>query len=63
MPEAPELEVIKEFLVQHLVGQEVTDAQVLRPSVLRSLQGEFEEGIVGRRFQGVDRNGPLLERQ
>ena len=46
MPEAPELEVVKDYLVQHLVGQEVTGAQVLRPSVLRSLQGEFEEDIV-----------------
>ena len=60
MPEAPELEVVKEFLVEHLVGQEVSDAQVLRPSVLRSLQGVFEEDVVGRRFQGVDRNGKYL---
>lgn len=60
MPEAPELEVVKDFLVEHLVGQEVTDAQVLRPSVLRSLQGEFVVDVVGRRFEGVDRNGKYL---
>ena len=60
MPEAPELEVVKEFLAQHLVGQKVTGAQVLRPSVLRSLQGELQEDVVGRQFSGVDRNGKFL---
>ncbi len=60
MPEAPELEVVKEFLAQHLVGQEVAGAQVLRPSVLRSLQGEFQEDVVGRQFRGVERNGKFL---
>ena len=33
---------------------------MLRPSVLRSLQGVFQEDIVGRRFQGVERDGKYL---
>ena len=33
MPEAPELEVVKDYLVQHMVGQEVADAH--RSDLLR----------------------------
>ena len=43
MPEAPELEVVKGFLIERAVGASVESAQVLRPSVLRSMAGDFED--------------------
>ena len=43
MPEAPELEVVKGFLIERAVGANVESARVLRPSVLRSIAGDFEE--------------------
>ena len=37
MPEAPDLQVVKEFLARRLTGVAVTEARVLRPTVLRVL--------------------------
>ena len=39
MPELPELEVIKEVLQAHIVGQTITEEEVRRPWVLRDLTG------------------------
>jgi formamidopyrimidine-DNA glycosylase len=39
MPEAPDLQIIKEFLQRTFTGVAVTQARVLRPIVLRSLGG------------------------
>jgi formamidopyrimidine-DNA glycosylase len=41
MPEAPEMEVVKDYLAQNLVGKEVSEAHVLKPSVLKLLQGDI----------------------
>ena len=60
MPEAPEMEVVKDFLAQNLMGQEVTEARVLKPSVLRSLQGDVRTDIVGRAFIESTRRGKFL---
>ncbi len=61
MPEAPELQVVKEVLQRHLPGQEVLEARVRKPTVLRSLVGEeFTRDIAGRRFEGVRRRGKSL---
>ena len=48
MPEAPDLEVVKDFLNQRVQGQKVDSATVLRPTVLRSLAGDFAADDEGR---------------
>jgi len=48
MPEAPDLVVIKEFLAERIVGQEIVSARVLKPSVVRSLAGDFQDDIQGK---------------
>jgi formamidopyrimidine-DNA glycosylase len=61
MPEAPELEVVKEFLNVHLAGRSVTRAAVLRPVVLRSLvEDDFADDVVGRVFGRTERRGKVL---
>ena len=60
MPEAPELEVVKGFLTERAVGASVQSARVLRPSVLRSMAGDFEHDIPGRAIEDVRRKGKFL---
>ena len=59
MPEAPELEVVREFLDKEIVGSRVTGFDVLRPGVLRPMAGSPEE-LAGRRIEGVWRVGKFL---
>ena len=60
MPEAPELEVVKGFLTDRAVGANVESARVLKPSVLRSIAGSFEDDIPGRSIREVRRTGKFL---
>ncbi|MDA1349594.1 MAG: hypothetical protein O3A47_12140 [Chloroflexi bacterium] len=60
MPEAPDLVVIKEFLAEHIVAEEVVSARVLKPSVVRSLAGDFQDDIQDRTVDVVDRRGKWL---
>ena len=60
MPEAPELEVVKGFLIERAVGTSVTTARVLRPSVLRPMAGNFEDDIPGRALEDIRRTGKFL---
>ena len=61
MPEAPDLQVVKEFLNAHVSGLVVDRAQVLRPMMVRSLAAEdFAADVVGRRFGVVERWAKIL---
>ena len=60
MPEAPDLEVIKEFLNREAYGQRIESARVLRPTVLRSLAGDLCADIEGRTLGEVRRRGKFL---
>ena len=60
MPEAPELEVVKGFLTDRAVGANVESARVIKPSVLRSMAGDFEDDIPGRGIEDVRRTGKFL---
>lgn len=61
MPEAPDLQVIKEFLEPRLLNLEIRAAREVRPLVLRNLSGEpFEEDLPGRRTTALRRRGKLL---
>ena len=60
MPEAPDLEVIKEYLTEHVVDTKITRAAIVKPSVLRSLAGDMTADIQGRSLESVDRRGKFL---
>ena len=60
MPEAPDLEIIKDFLNQRAKGESITSARIVRPAVLRSLAGDFTSDVVGRGVKEVRRRGKFL---
>lgn len=61
MPELPDLEVIKEFLQGHIVGQEIAEAEVVRPIVVRNLAGgDFATCLMGQRVEQGHRRGKFL---
>jgi formamidopyrimidine-DNA glycosylase len=60
MPEAPDLEVIRDFLAPRLLGEKVTAARVIKPSVIRPLAGDFAADLAGRSFQSLRRKGKML---
>ena len=59
MPEAPEMQVVAEFLRERLPGREIANANVLKP-IVRSLAGDMEEDAEGRRFESVERKGKFM---
>lgn len=61
MPEAPDLEVIKEVLTRRVMGRRVALARVLRPTVLRSLAAQdFAADIAGHTLVSICRRGKYL---
>ena len=61
MPEAPDLQVIMEYLQPRIVGVRILGATERKPLVLRNLSaGRFDEDIAGRMVNGVRRKGKLL---
>ena len=60
MPEAPDLEVTREYLTQRIAGLQVLSGTVLKPSVLRPLAGELASDIAGRAFEEASRRGKFL---
>jgi formamidopyrimidine-DNA glycosylase len=61
MPELPDLQVIGEFLAQHIVDVPITSAQTLRPTVLRNLLGgDLAQLLPGHHFTAVLRRGKFL---
>ena len=61
MPEIPDLEVIKAFLNDRIIGKEVTQAKEVRPAMVRNLAADdFSKDITGRRFGAVVRQGKML---
>ena len=60
MPEAPDLEVIKDFLNNRVKDRTVHSAKVLRPTVLRSLAEDFPVDIAGRTLGPTRRRGKFL---
>ena len=60
MPEAPDLEVIKDYLNANLKGATVESCKVLRPTVVRSLATEITGDLPGRTFHDPQRRGTFL---
>ena len=60
MPEAPDLEIVKDYLNDAVTGRRVASARVLKPTVVRSLHGDFAEDVKGRSLESVERQGKFL---
>jgi formamidopyrimidine-DNA glycosylase len=61
MPELPELEVIKDFLQEHVVGRRIEKIDILRPIVVRNLTAlDFASPLEGQAFTKVERRGKFL---
>jgi formamidopyrimidine-DNA glycosylase len=61
MPELPDLEIIKEFLQDHIVGHEMAEVEVVRPIVVRNLAGgDFAARLTGQGITHVNRRGKFL---
>lgn len=61
MPEAPDLEVIKDYLNVYLKDTPVTSCKVLRPTVVRSLAtAEVLDDLPGRTLLDAQRRGKFL---
>ncbi len=61
MPEAPDLQVIMEYLQPRIAGVRILEATERKPLVLRNLSaGRFNEDISGRKVNDVSRKGKLL---
>ena len=60
MPEAPDLEVIKEFLNREARGKAVESLRVLKPTVVRWLTGSIPGDANGRVLREVHRRGKFL---
>lgn len=61
MPEAPDLQVLKEYLAPRVEGEKITAAAVLRPLVMRNLIDDpFVDHICGREIERLGRQGKLM---
>jgi len=60
MPEAPDLEVIKDYLNANLKDAHVESCKVLRPTVVRSLGDEITGDMPGRTLLDAQRRGKFL---
>jgi formamidopyrimidine-DNA glycosylase len=61
MPEAPDLVVIREFLLTRLVGDTFSKVTERKPLVLRNMTGvDFESDLAGRRVESLERESKLL---
>ena len=60
MPEAPDLEGIKEFLDDNVLGLRVAAISWLKPMVVRSLVDDLAGDLPGRNIERVHRRGKFL---
>lgn len=64
MPELPELEVVREVLIRHLVGQTIMEVKVIPPGgsiVVRDLTHQgFEKSLTGAVIAGIARRGKFI---
>ena len=60
MPEVPDLEAIRGFFNQRVLGVPIVDAEMLIPYVGRFPKEQFASTLVSNRFTQVDRRGKFL---
>ena len=60
MPEIPELEHVAKVLTDRIGGRAVASVDIPKPIVIRLPPADFEAGLVGARFERVERSGKFL---
>src|SRR3954465_14961691 len=60
MPEIPDLEAIRAFLNERIVGVEITKAETYIPYIFRTPAVDVAAGLTGNRFGEVLRHGKFL---
>jgi len=60
MPEIPDLEAIRSFFNERIIGVEITGAEVMITPVIRTGAADFAAALTGNRFTGVERYGKFL---
>ena len=60
MPEIPELQHIARVLSTRLVGRPISAVDIRKPIVIRLPRDDFEQGLLGARFESVTRSGKFL---
>jgi formamidopyrimidine-DNA glycosylase len=61
MPELPEVETIKNELLPHILGREVTDVTLLWEGIVKKPAiEEFYSRVIGQRIAGLNRRGKYL---
>lgn len=61
MPELPEVETIKNELMPHIIGRQVTDATLFWERIVRkSSVADFLSHLIGQRITGLSRRGKYL---
>jgi len=60
MPEIPDLEAIRAFFNERILGVEITGVDVLIPYVIRTGAADFAAELTGNRFTAIERYGKFL---
>lgn len=60
MPEAPDLEAIRQFLAPRICGQRIRAAAIRIPIVARVAKEDFAEALAGTCVTAIDRRGKFL---
>jgi formamidopyrimidine-DNA glycosylase len=60
MPEIPDLEAIRAFFNERILGVEITQAEAYIPYVIRTGAADFAAELTGNRFTGIERYGKFL---
>lgn len=61
MPELPEVETVRQTLLEYLPGQVITDVLVTLPRIIKFPEvAQFVDSIIGRGFRTIDRRGKYL---
>jgi len=60
MPELPELEVIREFLQENIVGIRISELEIREPLVLRCSAPGLVQDLMGKAFTEIRRRGKFL---
>jgi formamidopyrimidine-DNA glycosylase len=61
MPELPEVETVKNELLPHIIGKQITEVALIWPGTVRQPSPEeFRSRLIGQRITGITRRGKYL---
>lgn len=62
MPELPEVETIKKDLCEKIIGQKITDVDLLWPGLVKGVSaGQFKKKVIGQKFVNVQRRAKNID--